>query len=544
MHYSRKFLKCALCACLALVLMLGCLAGCSSTTESSTTTTEQTSTSETTTTSADGKIVVRERIGTAPTTLDPWAVESSGGDVIRQALYEKLLFKDIINQEYQNWLAESIEQQSETVYTVKIYDYITDTAGNNMTADDIVFSFEKAVAAGTVTTKVACLQEVVKVDDYTVEFHLNPNVAVDAFENCLAAVNCVTKAAWDASGDDMALNPIGTSNYKLKDCVSGSSWTFEKTGSYWQTDESKVCSCSQGAADEMIMSLISDTSSAAIALESGEVDVSMISATDIGNFLNEDGTPKDGYVSTTVPGLSVEMWFACCDEAPTSDINLRKAIAYCLDRSAIGYAMYGKNGPAMNSIVASNWMNGDYGQTADDYFAQDIELAKEYLAKSNYQGQTLRCMVVTPMANAGPLIQAYMAEIGVNCELVNYDRATFNSHVNDAAYGECDMIVQNVGSAGATPWIALGYLNGDGYEGSINRLYIQDSKLDEYYNSIKLVSEYNENSLKELNDYVQEQCYAVGLYTTNYYWVGKADLFTGFSFDASANVNPGACSYK
>lgn len=536
MKNLRKVLRSVLCGCLVL-LMLAALTACGG--DQSESGGEEQSEGQN-----EGAIVVRERIGTDPTTLSPWGVESSGGDVVRQALYEKLLFKNVEEGVYENWLAESIEEVSKTEYIVKIYDYITDTEGNQMTADDIVFSYEMAIEAGTVTTKVACLDSVTKEGDYTVKFLLKDDPAAGAFESCLAGVNCVTKASWDASGDDMALHPVGTSHYKLEDCVSGSSWTFVKQDNYWQTDESKRASCASGNADEMVLSVITDTSASAVALESGQVDVSMIAATDAPNFINDDGTAKDGYVCETVGGLSVEMYFTCCEESPTSDINLRKAIAYCLDREAIGYALYGKNGPAMNSIVATNWMDGDYGQTADGYFTQDYDLAREYLSKSNYSGETLRVMVVTPMAKAGPLIEAYLSEIGIKCELLNYDRATFNSYANDAAYGNYDIVVQNIGSHRTDPWLALGYLNGSGYEGGLNRLFVEDAKLDELYNGIRSATLYSPENLKTLSDYVQEQCYAVGLYTTNYYWFGNSDIFEAFGYDASSNVCLSSCSYK
>ena len=541
MKNLRKTLSSVMCGILVLVMILGCLTGCGSNETASSNAEAAANNAEATT---DGKIVVCERIGTDPTTLSPWGVESSGGDAIRTVLYERLLFKNVSERKFENWLAESIEQISETSYQVKIYDYITDTEGNPMTADDIIFSFEKAIEAGTVTNKVSCLESMEKIDDYTVQFNLYPEPASGAFESCLAYVNCVTKAAFDNSGDEMALNPVGTSNYKLVNAVSGSNWTFEKTNGYWQTDESLRASCAAGNADGVVMSVITDTSAAAVALESGQVDVSMISATDAPNFMNEDGSAKDGFVCETVGGLSVQMYFTCCEESPTSDVNLRKAIAYCLDRDAIGYALYGKNGPAMNSIVALNWMDGDYGQTPEDYFTQDYDLAREYLAKSNYNGEVIRIMVVTPMAKAGPLIQAYLAEIGINAELLNYDRATFNSYANDAAYGNYDIVVQNVGSDANYPWLALGYLDGSAYEGGLNRMFIEDSKLDELYRNIKVAALYSQDNLKALADYVQEQCYVVGLYTTNYYWFGDADIFESFGYDTSSNVAPGSCVYK
>lgn len=547
MKNLRKSLSSVMCGILVLVMILGCLTGCGSKETASVqgeSTGNKAENTATATATGDKKIVVHERIGTDPTTLSPWGVESNGGNVIRNVMYESLMFKNITNQTFELCLAESVEQLSDTCYQVKIYDYITDFNGNHMTADDIIFSYEMAIEAGTVTNKVSCLESMEKIDDYTVQFNLYPDPAIGAFESCMAYVYCVTKASYDASGDGMALNPVGTTPYKLTNVVSGSSWTFEKIDNYWQTDESKVATCSLGNADEITLSVIADRSAGAVALESGQIDACMVYDADAHNFINEDGTSKEGYYTEIIGGLSVEMYFTCCEDSPTSDINLRKAIAYCLDRDAIGYALYGKTGPAMNSVVALNWMDGNYGQTADDYFKQDYDLAREYLAKSNYNGETLRLMVVTPMAKAGPLIQAYLAEIGINVELQNYDRATFNAYANDAAYGNFDIVVQNIGSDSTYPWLALGYLDGSAYEGGLNRMYIEDPKLDELYKNIKVASLFSQDNLKELADYVQEQCYAVGLFSINYYWVGDADIFESFGYNHSSDVSLSSCIYK
>lgn len=50
----------------------------------------------------------------------------------------------------------------------------------------------------------------------------------------------VTQAAYEASPDQMATTPVGTSAYLVDSYVPGSEIVMKDTGDYWQTDESLV----------------------------------------------------------------------------------------------------------------------------------------------------------------------------------------------------------------------------------------------------------------------------------------------------------------
>lgn len=493
--------------------------------------------------SESGYVSANIRVSADPTTLTPWGSQGSGRNTVCDLLYERLYFYNKETKSIENCIAESMEKISDTVYRVKIYDYVTDSMGNNVTADDVIFSFEKCIEAGNLTSKVNMISDMEKYDDYTVDFILYDDPSIGALDVALSSVYIVTEAAWDASGDDMVQNPIGTGCYVLTDYVSNSSWTFDLREDYWQTDESLRASCSLGNADHLYCPLVSETNAAAVALETGEIDTSMIGASARQTFLNDDGTVKDGYTMDVVSGVCVHMYFTCNEESPTSDINLRKAIAYCLDRTALGYQYGGDYAPKLNSIFFEGWLDGDYGQDPDSYYNQDLELAAEYLSQSDYNGETIRVMVVTSMSDIGPLIQSYMSSIGINCELLNYDRATFTSYTNASEWGDFDIVVQNV-NANMYSWDAVSYLSGDGYEGNVNRLYIEDETLDELFQNAKVESRYTSDSIKELADYVQEQCYAIGLFSTNYTYFSNADVIETLAFGSFGDINAGSCIYK
>lgn len=528
----------------AIVLIIGILAGCSSNSENSSET-EGNAANNTVDASAEDateQTKLFRMTVTADTTLDPWGASGNGGDRIRNILYEKLLFQNDA-QEWENWLAESVEKVSDTDYVVKIYDTITDTEGNHVTADDVIFSYEQASEASAIVQYLRDFDHVEKVDDYTLEFFLKEDPSVGAINTVLGNVNIVTEKAYNDSGDEMILHPVGTTGYYLTEVISGASWSFARRDDYWQTDASKLNTAQHANVEEIYVALITDNTAAAIALESGELDYAGIRYADIASFSDDDGaTAKDGYVIQVCQGLSVELMFSCAEEAPTSDINLRKAIAYSLDRYALGYSIYGKFCTQMNGIT-TNGSDSDYGQTADDYYSYDVEKAKEYLAQSDYNGETIRVMVVTSMSKIAPLIQAYLSDIGINVELLDYDRATFNSYAASAEYGDFELVA-NVVSGSGYAWEYLGYIDGSNYEGGFNRFFIEDEKLDELALSIRKESLYTDTSVKDLAEYVKEQCYAIGLYDTQYIYCGNSDVVESFVLDAKGNIVAGACVFK
>ena len=66
-------------------------------------------------------------------------------------------------------LAKNWTQKDDTTYEVELYDYIHDTEGNPITASDIKFCFDSALATKNYS-KLEVIDSVTVLDDYKVEF--------------------------------------------------------------------------------------------------------------------------------------------------------------------------------------------------------------------------------------------------------------------------------------------------------------------------------------------------------------------------------------
>lgn len=69
----------------------------------------------------------------------------------------------------------------------------------------------------------------------------------------------MTRAAYEASPDQMATDPVTTSAYQVTEYVSGSKIVYKNTGKYWQTDESLVPMTSRHNVENIEIDIIPDT---------------------------------------------------------------------------------------------------------------------------------------------------------------------------------------------------------------------------------------------------------------------------------------------
>lgn len=470
-----------------------------------------------------------------PGNIGPW-----GTDGPRASLFATD-FEPLITIEYDGTIeyiiAKSFENIDDGVYRVYLYDYVHDSAGNPLTASDVVFSYNKFIENGTNSDKTACLDHIEIVDDYTLDFYLK-NEKAGAFVTMLRVVRVVTEKAYNDSPDGMLTTPVGTGPYKLQEYIPGTSATFVKDENYWQTDESLRCPRQQQNMDVFNIKIITDKSTIALALESGQIDwTNNLMGTDVVNF---DG--MDGFTVGQVPsGNMINLLFNCAEGHPTSDINLRKALAYAIDAAAITYIVKGVYGTEAKWPINQCALDCPDDSVMDYFYQQDLDLAKEYLAKSNYNGEELR-MICDPnsgVRNASVVMIDMFNEIGVNCKVDQYDDALYKSlEVGDGEEYDLDFIYMN--SDGVYSYVGLRTLSGANYANGLPRIYIQDDKLEELYNQAALVESASPESVTALLEYAcTEQCYIRPLlwYNGTHVWNDKVmtnehmDL-DGFCFGA------------
>ena len=459
----------------------------------------------------------------------PGGSGSAGVKIKRIMCYEPMFYKDAEG-ELHPIVAKEYEDMGNGTYQVTIFDYVTDSEGNKMTADDLVFSFDKYIEDGQNSSTWATITDYKAIDDVTFEFTIDPE-RTGQLEDILSRIPLVTQAAWEASGDDLASCPVGTGGYVLDtaNSITGATYTFLRRDDYWQTDESYACDLNQFYLKKLTVKVYTDTSTLAAALETGEIDfTSEISSNDWAMFLNDDGSALDGYVSLEGQNNAfVHLMFNCADTVqgvknPCADQNFREAICYAIDAAACAYQVYGEMG--QQCWAPTNPYLEDSGEefNYDEYFGYDADKAKELLAQTDYNGETIKILVLprSSVSDSAVLIQNYCASIGINIELLTYDMSTFRAKrvETDPEYN-----IELLGATSADDYVSVSIkeLDNRSYGNGMGRLMIEDDHLQELYEAISDQATNSPEAIQEIFDYLTDNCYIYGLYYCPKMLIGK-----------------------
>ena len=452
-------------------------------------------------------------------TFTPWKGFNQFLVFAQMELYEPLMFWDREEKQLVPVLAKDYEQVEDGVYDVHLYENIVDSNGNPMTASDVVFSFNKAIEAGGYVFALAPLKSVEAKDDYTVTFTLE-NEKKMSIEIMLSQIYVVTEAGFEQSGDEMVGTPVGTGPYKLRDYTPSSVISLEAREDYWQSDVALRAPSAAANAKYLELVCLSDKTSNTMALSSGSIDLSFaIADEDQATFVDFDSlTGKPGYTFHYFPGGELRMIsFNCSDNSPCADVNLRKAIAYAVDADGIRYSTDRYIGVTYKELAANpTFSDCPEESTADDgeYFAYNVETAKEYLDKSNYNGEVLKLIVPSGdegKVTAATLISSYAEAIGVKIEVAVLEDAIYDEQRLDETGTLFDIDLMSNENFFAT-WSALQNLDVNAYSSGVNHCFINDPELQRLYDAMAAKDSTTEDILA-FTDYVDENCY---VYATVY----------------------------
>ena len=474
-----------------------------------------------------------------PADFAPWAANSNGRTNALWGLYQEL--GHIISGEFVPAIVKeyTIAEDGKSM-TCTIFDYITDSAGNKLTANDVKFSFETGTALGYITG-VSMIDEIVVDNDYQFTFKFGKELRLGDLDTIFRTA-IVTQAAYEADPNGMSTNPVGTGPYTLTSYTAGSSFTYTAREDFWQTDENYLCARDRANVKTINYVILAESSQRTMALEQKSIDMcSEISNEDIGEF-REGGAYSGDYWTYGVPdNLSLLIFCNCDSSRLTSNKDLRTAIFYAINAETILQSVYNGNGTNPKSM-SPTWGTGYAASvdSEDNYYNYSVDKAKEYLEKAGYNGEELTILTEATgnVANSAVLVQAFLSAAGINAKIQSVD-----STILQATYTNPDgwdiLLTQNACNTYAVT--AFNPLSSDRYTtGTINHIY--DDKLQELLATAYAMSTAGEESFKALHDYVVENAYGMNLvnYTTTYVVPSFMDSVC-LSYQKS--FIPGGCTY-
>ena len=370
-------------------------------------------------------VTYADPIGVFPLHVD-YSADKTRDGVFFQQVYDTLFRLDAEGNP-EPWLATEYEVSEDGLeWTFTLRDDVYFHNGEKMTAEDVVFSWETALAENptAATSMLNGLAAGEVIDDTHVKAtlsHVSP-----AFLNmlCTQMGVIINKAYYEEVGgaEGYAAHPVGTGAYKFVSRTSGEKIVLEANEDYW---------AGAPAIKNVQISIISNISTQFLSLESGDADVVINADLSSCTKLQENSPVTwDSTGSTTRTLIS----FGWTKDYIRDDLNLRMAIQSAIRKEdLLAGVLFGQGKILDIDVVTGFPTSPDEGTyTVIPY---DQEAAKEYLAKSNYDGRELEIYVITGSTceKAAQIIQGQLAEVGIKVAVVPCDNATFSSAQRNAS---------------------------------------------------------------------------------------------------------------
>jgi len=200
-----------------------------------------------------------------PVTLDPQYTDVVGGLRIITNTNESLVKYNEDTMEYLPWAAEKWEVSDDGMeYIFYLYKGNKFHNGSELTADDVIFTFDRAMNSPYTMNYLSCVKGVKVVDNYTVKIEMK--YAYSPFLNLVSIPNLaiVSREAVESSADKYGRNPIGTGPYKFVEWANGN---------YIQLEAYEDYHLGSAPIKNIKVKFIEDQTTAVIALQKGELDV-------------------------------------------------------------------------------------------------------------------------------------------------------------------------------------------------------------------------------------------------------------------------------
>ena len=350
------------------------------------------------------------------TTMDPYVVMNQHHDTLFKMTHNSLCYYDFEKGEIVPELATewSVSDDGLT-WTFKLQEGVKFHNGETLEADDVVATFERAKATGVAgATTYAQIEEVKAVDKQTVTMKLvAPNadwLFMMQYPNC----SILNREALEK--DTMAGHEIGTGGWKVESWENGADCVMTRFDDSWVWKETGLT-----PTEKITFATMTETSARLVATQTGEVDFN--------NGITLGDVPmveKDPNLKSATMAVETIFFLGFNNETGAcSELNLRKAIAYAVNPQEILDAFYEGYG----ELCETFWGPGQFGKYTDyaDPLETNIEKAKEWLAKSNYKGETLKFVTLAQWSDMGALVQGQLGLAGIKIDIHTVDSQGLNA---------------------------------------------------------------------------------------------------------------------
>lgn len=320
-----------------------------------------------------GILRVAEREGSTADLLDPALILTLADSIRINNLWDHLTrygsdFSALPH------LAESWEASPDAKdWTFRLVDGAAWHDGEPVTADDVVFTFQRLLDPGTGTTQASQIEfmegaDIQAVDPRTVRFQLQQGYVDLPFILAADFTAIVPSHAFDSATVNDA--PVAGGPFKFESLKPGESSVFVRNDDYWREGYPYV--------DELHILNVFDETARNNGLLSGEIDFSASI-----DFSSIDVIEGGGGKVYDLPGGAHATIVAAVDaKGPISDQRVREALAYSVDRQQIVDVVFRGHARVANDQSVADSL--PFAPQGIEFRERDIPRAKQLLADAGY----------------------------------------------------------------------------------------------------------------------------------------------------------------
>ncbi|MFG3259414.1 ABC transporter substrate-binding protein [Streptomyces sp. NPDC048172] len=341
---------------------------------------------------------------TLSTGFDPMITSGATPYAANMHIFEGLVDLDPATLDPRPGLATGMpEKKDELTYRATLREGATFHDGSEVTAEDVVFSFERVLDkknASIMAQFVPFLDKVRAVDRRTVEFRLKH--AFELFPSRISVVRIVPKKIVERDPKGFDAKPVGSGPYRLVGATREDRITFAR----WDRYNGKH----PARAKTMVWRLISDSSARVSALESGRVQ-----AIEDVPYLDIDRM-KDFSTVRQVPSFGLLFLMFNCARKPFDDRRVRQALHHAVDtEKLIRIALLG------GGDAATGYLQRDHPdhRRAATVYGYDPGRARELLREAGVRRLDVELLVTDTgwVNDAAPLVKEAWDAVGVETSL-------------------------------------------------------------------------------------------------------------------------------
>jgi len=364
-------------------------------------------------------------------TLDPPNESGTAGIAVLHNVYETLVSYDFTAGTLKGKLATEWEVSDDgRVYTFQLAENATFANGQPVTAEDVLFSFQRVVdwpeaIQGSQIRPALAEATMTSPDDKTVQIALAaPNAS---FLPSLAgtAASIISKSqVLEAAGEDpeaqrkwLNENTAGSGPYQVTEWVPNSYVTLGASKSWWGGTPTY---------ESVEIRSLQESSQQQAALQQGDINVAM-------DLLPQQVTSLTGDFEV-LEGVDLSTYYLSLNLAfPPFDVpKVREAIKWAIDYDNIINGLLAGKAARAGGVIAEG-LPGFDASLADDY-SYDPEKAKALLKEAGYAngfsfdlyyvtGDSIRGLGV-PLSTLAEKIQSDLGDVGIKVNVVAQDLST------------------------------------------------------------------------------------------------------------------------